>query len=78
MSEYIIQYLISVNLSFSAMFSDTVEVVIDIDDANDNIPVFSPLYYVGGNEDFGSKHFIHGQDIVLVSAYQRTRLIWHV
>ncbi|CAB4030250.1 protocadherin Fat 3 isoform X1, partial [Paramuricea clavata] len=31
-----------------AIFSDTVELVINIDDANDNIPIFSPLSYVGG------------------------------
>ena len=31
-----------------ALNSDTVELVINIDDANDNIPVFSPNSYVGG------------------------------
>ncbi|XP_028399799.1 protocadherin Fat 4-like isoform X2 [Dendronephthya gigantea] len=31
-----------------AIFSDTVELVVSIDDVNDNIPVFSPLTYVAG------------------------------
>ena len=37
-------------LFLPAIFSDTVELVITIDDANDNIPVFSPHFYVGGRK----------------------------
>lgn len=38
----------SVSVYPSALYSDTVELVVSIQDANDNIPVFSPLTYVGG------------------------------